>query len=169
MTYDVYNSNYGRFLSSGYCYGKNYKETSNGDTSAVKDNTDKTKPNFDVSKVQLNKIGIKEFMVLLNNNTKSVIYISRPDCSYCQQQEPILKTLVGEYGIDVNYLNTNELEIDEFNTLLSIDTKIFGKDGEKFGTPSILIVQSGKINDSLIGLTQYGELKEFFQKNMVID
>ena len=113
----------------------------------------------------LQDIGMTEFTTLLNEKEASIIYIARPGCGFCQQQEPIVEKLVEENGLTVHYLNTDHLSENEFYSLVKVDTKLFGKDGEDFGTPTILVVKSGKIVDSVVGYKEEGALKEFFTKN----
>ena len=36
--------------------------------------------------IQLEEIGMNEFITLLNDESASIIYIARPGCGYCQQQ-----------------------------------------------------------------------------------
>ena len=115
--------------------------------------------------IELEAIGINNFTTLLNDEAASIIYLARPDCGYCQQQEPIVKAVMNEYDLTIFYLNTNELTSENFKYLFSLDTKLFGEDGKDFGTPTILIVQKGKIIDSSVGLTQKESLVSLFTKH----
>lgn len=114
---------------------------------------------------ELDAIGITNFTTLLNDEAPSIIYLARPDCGYCQQQKPIVKTVMNEYDLNIFYLNTNELTSDNFEYIFSLDKKLFGENGEDFGTPTILIVQKGKIIDSSVGLTQKESLVSLFTKH----
>lgn len=118
--------------------------------------------------VLLQDIGMTEFTTLLHNNEPSIIYIARPGCGYCQQQKPIVESIVSEYGVVVHYLNTDNLTEDEMYSLFAVDTKLFGEDGKEFGTPTTLVVKSGKIVDSVVGLTDEDSLIDFFSKNELI-
>lgn len=116
----------------------------------------------------LQDIGMTEFTTLLNEEEPSIIYIARPGCGYCQQQEPIVEQIVEEYGITVHYLNTDNLTDSEMYSLFKVDTKLFGEEGEDFGTPTILIVKAGKVVDSIVGLTAEDSLVDFFEENGLI-
>lgn len=115
--------------------------------------------------VEFDNIGINEFTTLLNDDEASIIYIARPGCYYCQQQEPIVKDLISKHGLVFHYLNTDELSETDMNKIFAVDVTLFGKDGEEFGTPTTLIVKGGKIVDAQVGLTQTGDFEKFLTKN----
>lgn len=117
-----------------------------------------------IKEVKLDEIGMIEFTTLLNDSEPSIVYIARPGCGFCQQQEPIVKEIVSETGTVVHYLNTDNLTNEEMLSLFSVDVELFGKDGKEFGTPTMLIVKSGKIVDSKVGLTEKQSLIDFFKK-----
>lgn len=116
----------------------------------------------------LQEIGMTEFTTLLNEEEPSIIYIARPGCGYCQQQEPIVEETVEEYGLTVHYLNTDNLTETEMYSLFAVDKELFGEEGKDFGTPTTLVVKSGKIVDSVVGLTSKEGLVELFTKNDLI-
>lgn len=116
----------------------------------------------------LQDIGMTEFTTLLNDKEASIIYIARPGCGFCKQQEPIVEKIVEEQGLTVHYLNTDNLSEDEFYSLVKVDTGLFGEDGKDFGTPTILVVKSGKILDAVVGYKEEEALLEFFDKNGLI-
>ncbi len=114
---------------------------------------------------ELEQIGMTEFTTLLNDDSASVIYIARPTCGYCQQQEPIVKEILGEYeGIPIFYLNTDNLTSDEMSKLFKTDKKLFGEDGKDFGTPTTIVVQKGKVVDSIVGLTDKDNYVSFLKQ-----
>ena len=115
---------------------------------------------------ELEQIGMTEFTTLLNDDSASVIYIARPTCGYCQQQEPIVKEIIGEYeGLPIFYLNTDNLTSDEMSKLFKTDKALFGEDGKDFGTPTTIVVKKGKIIDSVVGLTDKDNYISFLKQN----
>lgn len=114
---------------------------------------------------ELETIGFTNFITLLNDESASIIYLARPDCGYCQQQEPIMKAVMNEYDLNVFYLNTNELTSENFKYIFGLDKQLFGENGKEFGTPTTLIVQKGKIIDSTVGLAQKENLVKLFTKH----
>lgn len=117
--------------------------------------------------VELEKISMDDFTTLLNNDSASIIYLARPGCSFCQKQEPIVKQIVSSSDLPFYYLNTDDLGYDDMEKIFKLDEDetLFGKDGEQFGTPTTLIVTSGKIVDALIGYTEKTEYEQFLVKN----
>lgn len=109
---------------------------------------------------ELNSIDIDKYLSLKKGSDKSIIYISRPTCHYCQQEDPIIKNIVYETNITVNYLNTDELD-DDGNTKLIKSDDYFS---EGYGTPLILVVQKNKIVDKIEGLTSKEDIVSFFKK-----
>lgn len=109
---------------------------------------------------ELNEISLEDYLNLKAGENASIIYIARPTCHYCNIQEPIIKHLVYKYGIPVNYLDTDKLDADGQNTLMSSD-EIFSNG---LSTPTTLIVQNNQIVDSAIGVMSINESTEFFKK-----
>ncbi len=122
-------------------------------------NSDSTSDIPESEQKELNEINISKYLSLKEGEDKAIIYISRPTCHYCEQQDPIIKNIVYEYGITVNYLNTDELD-DEGQTKLIKSDDYFS---EGYGTPLTLIVQNGKIIAKKEGLTAKDNLVSFFK------
>lgn len=113
---------------------------------------------------ELTMIDIDQYLSLKAGSDLSIIYIARPTCGYCQQQEPIVKNLVYLHNIKVNYLNTDELSEDGFDKLIESDEYF----SEGFGTPLIILVKDNQIVDKSEGYHTKSELVEFFQTNGLI-
>lgn len=118
------------------------------------------------SEKSLNSISYEEYKELKKEDDLSIIYIARPGCSFCQKQEPIVKELIKEYDLTINYMNTDDMSSEEIEELINSYDVFEG--GEKFGTPTILLVQKDKIVDSTIGYTEKDSLIEFFTKHELI-
>ena len=119
----------------------------------------------DKKDVALEKISMLDFTTLLNDESTSIIYLARPGCGYCQKQEPIVKDIISEHELPLFYLNTDDLSEEDMYSIFKLDKKLFGENGENFGTPTVLIVKSGKIVDSQIGYTEKAEFEQFLAKN----
>ncbi len=110
---------------------------------------------------ELTTIAFADYLNLKAGSDLSIIYLARPTCGYCQQQEPIMKNLVYLYQLPVNYLNTDELSEDEFNGLIESDEYF----SSGFGTPLILLVKDNQIVDKAEGYHTKDELITFFTDN----
>lgn len=138
---------------------KNSNSTStNNNTNISTDNT--SSEISEDEQAELNSIDIDKYLSLKKGSDKSIIYISRPTCHYCQQEDPIIKNIVYETKVTVNYLNTDELDDDGNSKLIKSDDYF----SEGYGTPLLLVVQKDKIVDKIEGLTSKENIVSFFKK-----
>ena len=50
----------------------------------------------------------------MNDSEARIIYVAKPDCSYCQMETPIVKRLAVKYDLPIYYLDTTDfLEHDD--------------------------------------------------------
>lgn len=115
----------------------------------------------------LKEIGIDEYLDLKEGSEASIIYVARPTCHYCQQMEPIVKNIVYEYGITVNYLNTDELDDEGQAKFIQSDDYFDEKGG--YGTPMLIIVKDDDFVDVLEGLNTRDTAVQFFKDNGLIN
>ena len=139
--------------------GCSKKDTTSTNTSQTTTTTDDSDIPTDQQK-ELTNIDIEKYLSLKKQDEYSIIYIARPTCTYCQKQEPIMKNIVYEYDITVNYLNTDELDDAGQSKLIKSDD--YFKEG--YGTPLTLIVKNNEIVDKKEGLTSKEGLVEMFKK-----
>lgn len=144
---------------------KNENHTnSNGNTNITEDDNSSNDISSDIPEDEqkdLHEISIDDYLSLKDGEDKAIIYIARPTCYYCTQQEPIMKNIVFEKDITVNYLDTDKLDDDGQAKLIKSDDYF----SEGYGTPITLIVQDGKIIDKSEGLTSKDALLELFKKH----
>ena len=107
------------------------------------------------------QISIDDYIDLYNEGEKKIVLLSRPTCGYCQIATPILENIIYETGIEINYINSDELG-DDGNAKLVSSSEYFN-DG--FGTPLLLVIGDGEIKDTVEGLTSKDNYIEFFKKN----
>ena len=81
--------------------------------------------------------------------------------------EPIVRNIVYEYGVTVNYLNTDELDDDGQAKFVKSDDYFDEKGG--YGTPMLIIVKDDKFVDVLEGLSDKDTVVKFFKDNGLID
>ena len=115
----------------------------------------------------LNEIGIDEYLDLKEGSEASIIYVARPTCHYCQEMEPIVKNIVYEYGVTVNYLNTDELDDEGQAKFIKSDDYFDEKGG--YGTPMLIIVKDDEFVDVLEGLNTKDTAVQFFKDNGLIN
>ena len=93
--------------------------------------------------------------------------MARPTCHYCQEMEPIVRNVVYEYGVKVNYLNTDELDDDGQADFIKSDDYFEEKGG--YGTPMLIIVKDDDFVDVMEGLTDKDTIVNFFKDNGLIE
>lgn len=147
------------------------KECDNGGSTTTTSSTNNSSnDSSDISEDEqgdLNEIDIDEYLDLLKGDEASIIYVARPTCHYCQQMEPIVKNIVYEYGIEVNYLNTDELD-DEGQADFIKSNDYFDEKGG-YGTPMLIVVKDDEFVDVLEGLTDKDTAVNFFKDNGLIE
>ena len=141
--------------------GGNTTTTSSANNSSSNDSSDISED----EQGDLNEIGIDEYLDLLKGDEASIIYVARPTCHYCQEMEPIVKNIVYEYGIEVNYLNTDELDDEGQSKLIKSDDYF----SEGYGTPLLLVVKDDEIVDIQEGLNNKDTTVNFFKDNGLIE
>ena len=113
----------------------------------------------------LDNIDIDEYLDLKKGDEASIIYIARPTCHYCQEEEPIVKNIVHDYNVTVNYLNTDELDDEGQAKLIKSDDYF----SEGYGTPLLLVVKDNKIVDILKGLSTKETIIDYFKEHGFIN
>ena len=81
--------------------------------------------------------------------------------------EPIVKNIVYEYGVTVNYLNTDELDDEGQAEFIKSDDYFEEKGG--YGTPMLIVVKDDEFVDVLEGLTDKDTAVKFFKDNGLIE
>jgi predicted bacteriocin transport accessory protein len=108
----------------------------------------------------------------MKEEEKSIIYVARPGCSWCQKESPIVKSVGSEYDLKIYYLNTDPFWDSEAQTYTAegqkfIDSDEHYKDG--WGTPNTIIVGNGKVLDGEFSYVEKDKLKDLFKRNGFIN
>ena len=96
----------------------------------------------------LTKLSCKQYHEITKQDEKSVILIARPTCGYCVKYVPVLEEIVKEYGITINYFNTDALTEEEVTDFYNSSSLFTSK---KFGTPTLIIVKNKEVVEYNIG------------------
>ncbi|MDD2378138.1 MAG: thioredoxin family protein [Bacilli bacterium] len=102
---------------------------------------------------------------LFTKKGSSLIYIGRDTCSWSQRFEPNLNYLKETYKFDYEYIDT---DLYDWNTLKGILDKL-EIDENEFGTPTIVIVENGKVVDSIVGYLDEKPLFDYLKENKIIN
>ena len=102
-----------------------------------------------------------EFNKAYNKKEKTVIFYSSSTCGYCELQKPIFETIIEDYDINTYSIDSNELSTSQRKEILN-------KLGIEHATPTIVIVENGKVVASKVGYTDGSALVDFFKENKVL-
>lgn len=104
---------------------------------------------------------MNEFNKVYNKKEKTVIFYSSSTCGYCELQKPIFETIIEDYNIKTYSIDSNELSSSQRKEVLK-------KLGIEHATPTMVIVENGKVVASKVGYTDGSALVDFFKENKVV-
>ena len=130
--------------------------------------------NGEAKVVNFTNITIDEYLERMKLDEKSIIYIARPTCSWCQKETPVVKKLMSQYDLKVYYLNTENFYDAEKEDYTEDGYKFINaaepyKSKQSFGTPNTIIVEGGNIIDGKYGYVEAKELKDMLVSNGFIN
>ena len=114
----------------------------------------------------LNKISCQQYQDLTQDDSKNVILIARPTCGYCTKYIPVLEEVVEEYGITINYFDTDALSESEVSGFYSSSTLFQSK---QFGTPTLIITKDNQIIEYNIGYMDKDSTIKWLKENEIIN
>ena len=119
-------------------------------------------------------IDIDQYLEKMEASEKSIIYVARPGCSWCQKESPIIKKIGGQYNLTINYLNTDPFWDSSANDYTEAGYKFLNsgepyKSEQRFGTPNTIIVGNGEIIDGEFSYVDAATLKDLFVRNGFIN
>ena len=113
-----------------------------------------------IGSLESNEI-MSEFNKIYNGKERTVIFYSSSTCSYCELQKPVFETVVEDYDVKTYSIDSNELSSSQRKEILN-------KLGIEHATPTIVIVENGKVVASKVGYTDGSALVDFFKENKVV-
>ena len=114
----------------------------------------------------LPKVSCNGYEQLVKEEKDNLILIARPTCSFCQKFVPILEEIVDEYGITVNYFDTDTLSETENEQFYNSSSLFKSND---FGTPTLIITNNNKITKYTIGYKEKDATISWFKDNGIIN
>jgi len=112
---------------------------------------------------EFTNITVDEYLSLMDADEKSIIYVARPDCSFCQKQKPILTKIASKYDLEVYYLNTSGFVDYDGHGKGAYPVGILIKDGEIIYDPGYSkydIVGFDEADNLIVGTYTLEEIKE---------
>ena len=110
---------------------------------------------------EINEIDYEKFLNITDSKDKNIIVIGKNDCKYCDDALNTLNTIASDYELKINYFNVETQESENFKKVKEKLEKMDYKDS--FTTPLILITESEKILDYMIGVSSY----EYYEEKLM--
>jgi predicted bacteriocin transport accessory protein len=123
-----------------------------------------------VSTDPINYINFEEYKVLLAEKKNNVLVIGATTCSYCIQAKPVLKTVILDNDIVINYLEY-DLLTDAEKAVVGpfLDANIVPQDATGWGTPTIMVVNDGQVVDFIAGSYPQATYETFLRNNNIME
>ncbi len=125
------------------------------------------------------EITYDEFKDILSKKgkTTTVVLLGTDDCYYCQQQKPVLESLMYEYNLDIKYLNVStgdengnnaKITQKQYQEIVDLHKDLTNEDGTPFGTPTFISIRNKKVRKvSQGGQTRTQLLKTFADMGII--
>lgn len=115
---------------------------------------------------KLNEIDYTEFKSELKNNDKSIILLGIKGYKDCDNVFKLLNQMIYNYDMEVNYIDLKSTESDVYKKVNEKLENIGYKEG--FSLPLVVIVESNKVLDYIIGNSDEQYYIDVFIENGVI-
>lgn len=109
---------------------------------------------------KLTDVSYTDIESMIKNNSKEVVMLGTEHCSWCLYQKPILRKIVKDYNIKVNYLNLENMSEEESSKLSGLH-----EDLASFGTPTFIVLENGEVTVVDSGARGISAMVEFLKTN----
>ncbi len=110
---------------------------------------------------KFHEITVDKYYELYNSGNKFVLLLGRPGCSHCANFKPIITSVANNKGIDVYYLNTDNIEtLGDWEDIWGLV--------EQEGTPTVAVIENQKLINSNAGEMTSEELILFLSEAGVL-
>ncbi len=131
-----------------------------------KNNNDIELPLVLAGDVGFNEITYDEYEKHIENDDAFLVVVVQTGCTHCQNFEPIVEQVAGEYQIPILKLNITNLEENDYYALKDSNRYLKTK---KWGTPTTLLMKGSTVVDSIGGEETYEEFVKFIKENVKYD
>lgn len=111
----------------------------------------------------LNAISFSDLESMIKKNSKEIVMLGTEHCTWCIYQKPILRKIVKDYNIRINYLNLENLTDEENAKLSKLHESL-----ESYGTPTFIVLVDGKVTVVDSGARGTNAMVEFLKTNNLI-
>lgn len=119
-------------------------------------------------------INYEDYLNILSNKKRNIVVMGQSGCEYCMTAKPILNNISKGYSLDIYYLDLSDLKRDEVTELFSKLPELgYNNDGlqqnNSFPTPTLLIIDNGKVTSYLDNVITLEEYVSFLKENKFIE
>lgn len=115
---------------------------------------------------RINNVDYNTFEEIISYPEKNVVFIKKDECNYCDKVNELLNIISNDYNIQINAINIINIESD-ISKLVQAELIKIGYDNG-FSVPIVLIVESNKVLDYIIGSSDEKYYKELFLEYGII-
>lgn len=109
-----------------------------------------------------------EYTDLINTGEPFVFIVERTTCSHCANYMPVAEKFANSNDVKIYYIDTDTLTEEEFTSLQSSNS-FFIENAEDWGTPTTMVVKGNEVLDTLVGESDKAGLKQFLEKNGIME
>lgn len=113
---------------------------------------------------ELKKIDLVKYTSLVNSNKKSLIYITTSECDTCSSTEELLKKVLKGSSIRTYEVNISELSDEDLSAFMDM----FDETRDGVVTPSLMLVENGKVVSSLMWPFEEDGFITYLQDNSLV-
>ena len=119
----------------------------------------------------IKKINYNEYLDIIKKDEYSIILLTSPTCSHCNNYKPFVNYIASEHNLNVYNIDLTSVTYDEYVELHDKYSAI--KDEYRDGkpvvpTPATIITKSGEEITSILGDIGYNGLTKLLQKYQII-
>lgn len=109
---------------------------------------------------ELTDISYTDLESMIKNHDKKIVMLGTEQCGWCLYQKPVLRKIVKDYDVEINYLNLGNLSSEDSSKLSDLH-----EDLASFGTPTFIVVEDGEVTVVDSGARGTSAMVEFLKTN----
>lgn len=119
----------------------------------------------------IHEISYSEYLDVLKKNEYSIIILTSPTCSHCNNYKPFVNYVASEYNLNVYDVNLTTITYDEYIELhdkYKATKDQYSENVPAIPTPATIIVKNGEEVTSILGDIGYNGLVKLLKNYQVI-
>ena len=109
---------------------------------------------------ELTDISYSDLETMISKKERQIVFLGSEYCGWCVYQKPILRKIVKDYNVQINYLNLGNVSEEDANKLYGLHDDL-----ASFGTPCFIVLENGKVTVVDQGARGTNAMVEFLKTN----